>query len=154
MVQPTRDLYLKRCCVRSRADRFPGCTHPVLTIASMMVPDRDDHEALALLTVVHFVVRERLQTDGIELPHVWRGIDDYLSELPRGWPLAEVCIRTAASAMQYVVARESKEEEHSSYRMWMVTNIAALAMDRGDVKVLKWLAESYSPDTPARVEDW
>ncbi|KAG3021684.1 hypothetical protein PC121_g12376 [Phytophthora cactorum] len=116
---------------------------------------RGDNEACSLLTVVHFVVRERLQLHGIELPHVWRGIDDFLSELPRGWPLAEAYIRTGdLRCMQYVAAREPKEAEHPSYRMWMVNNVAALAMDRGDVKALEWLAKSYSPDTPARVEDW
>ncbi|KAF1780295.1 hypothetical protein GQ600_1539 [Phytophthora cactorum] len=69
---------------------------------------RGDNEACSLLTVVRFVVRERLQLHGIELPHVWRGIDDF-----------------------YVAAREPKEAEHPSYRMWMVNNVAALAMDRG-----------------------
>ncbi|KAG6977289.1 hypothetical protein JG688_00000478 [Phytophthora aleatoria] len=92
---------------------------------------RGDNEACSLLTVVRFVVRERLQLHGIELSHVWRGIDDF-----------------------YVAAREPKEAEHPSYRMWMVNNVAALAMDRGDVKALEWLAKSYSPDTPVRVEDW
>ncbi|ETO75487.1 hypothetical protein F444_08943 [Phytophthora nicotianae P1976] len=112
-------------------------------------------KACVLLTVVGFVVRERLQLHGIDLPHVWRGIDDYLSELPRGWPLAEAYIRTGSlRCMQYVAFRESKEAGYPSYRMWMVDNVAALAMDRGDVKALEWLAQRYSPDTPARVEDW
>ncbi|KAL4110076.1 hypothetical protein PRIC1_001769 [Phytophthora ramorum] len=114
-----------------------------------------DNDSSTLLTVVRFVVRERLQADGMELPHVWRGIDDFLSELPRAWPLAEAYLRTGSlRCMQYVAAREPKEAAHSCYRMWMVNNVAALAIDRGDVKTLEWLAESYSPGTPARVEDW
>lgn len=118
-------------------------------------PTRGDNEASSLLTVVRFVVRERLQMGEIDLPHVWRSIDDFLSDLPRGWPLAEAYLRTGSlRCMQYVAARESKEVQHPSYRMWIVNNIAALAIDRGDVKALEWLAQSYSPDTPARVEDW
>jgi hypothetical protein len=112
----------------------------------------DDSE---LLTVVRFVVRERLQSSGIELPHVWRGIDNFVSGIPQAWPLAQAYLRTGSlRCLQYVAAREPKEARQARYLMWTVNSVAALAIDRGDVQALEWLAQSYSPDMPARVEDW
>ncbi|KAE8969363.1 hypothetical protein PF011_g26835 [Phytophthora fragariae] len=107
--------------------------------------ERRKIEAIPLLTVVRLVVGKCIHARGIEMEHVSLSIDDFLNQLPREWSLDEAYKRTGSlRCMQYLAARGPKVLV-SYYQSWITNNAAEMALKRGDIEALKWLAEEYAP---------
>ncbi|KAE8997458.1 hypothetical protein PR003_g20418 [Phytophthora rubi] len=107
--------------------------------------EQRETDAIPLLTVVRLVVGKCIHTRGIEMEHVSLSIDDFLNELPLEWSLDEAYKRTGSlRCMQYLAAR-GPEVVQSYYQSWITNNAAEMALKRGDIEALKWLADVYAP---------
>ncbi|RLN44122.1 hypothetical protein BBJ28_00022963 [Nothophytophthora sp. Chile5] len=121
----------------------PAANTPLLAAAGL----HDHTPSSPVLTIIGFVCRECLPTEGGNLPHVMRLLDAFLDEfsdtltLARGYLLSDGSIRL----LQYLAAHE-RPTVHPILRRWAFNDVVGYAAAKGDLETLQWLLESYLPD--------